>query len=271
MTVQSLDRGMALLHLLAEAGQDGRRLADLQRETGLSKPTVHRLLATLKRHALVEQADNSKRYCLGSEIAVLGWSATRQLHDLKDQCGEDMAALASSTGDTSFLVVRSGYETICIDRQTGAYPVKAFTVDVGARRPVGIGATGIAFLAAMSTSQAEEILAALEPALKQYPASLQKIRAAVSMARSKGYALSDGTVLKGVRGLAMNIRNSRGKTVASMGIAAISERVSENRLPELLWNVRARISHIEQRLANTDNTATRSRRRVWRASLGIRG
>lgn len=258
MTVQSLDRGIALLHLLAEAGQDGRRLAEIQRETGLSKPTVHRLLSTLKRHALVEQADNSKRYCLGPEIAVLGWSATRRLYDLKDVCDEDMAALATGTGDTSFLVVRSGYETICIDRQTGAYPVKAFTVDVGARRPIGIGATGIALLAAMTTAQADEALVAMEPAFAQYPASLPKVRAAISAARRSGYALSDGTVLKGVRGLAMNIRNARGKTVASMGIAAISDRVSETRIPELVRTLKARIHHIEQRLAQSDTGRTRT-------------
>jgi DNA-binding IclR family transcriptional regulator len=265
MTVQSLDRGIALLHLLAKAGQDGRRLAELQRETGLSKPTVHRLLTTLKRHALVAQTDNSKRYCLGPEIAVLGWSATRQLYDLKDLCDEDMAALASSTGDTSFLVVRSGYETICIDRQTGPYPIKAFTVDVGARRPLGIGATGIAFLAAMPTAQVEEALATMEPALKQYPVSPQKIRAAVSMARRSGYALSDGTVVKGVRGLAINIKNPTSKVVASIGIAAISERVSESRIPQLIRILRVRVNNIEQRLA--DAGGAHRRRRVWRAPL----
>lgn len=264
MTVQSLDRGLELLRLLAHAGASGRRLAELQRETGMSKPTIHRLLATLKSHFLVEQEEESKRYCLGPELAVLGWSSTRHLHDLKEQCHEDMAALATSTGDTSFLVVRSGYETICVDRQTGPYPVKAFTVDVGARRPIGIGATGIALLAAMSGPQADEAFKAIEPMLSPYPTSVGKIRAAVTATRRAGYAISEGTVLKGVRGLAMPLHDGNGKVIASAGIAAISERISEARLPELVRTLRNHVKHIEERIANNSERTIRvgSRRRV---------
>lgn len=248
MTAQTLDRGIALLRILASAGLQGRRLIDLQRETGLTKPTIHRLLDTLKHHSYVEQVDNSKRYRLGPEIAILGFSAARQFFDLQQLSEPDMAELAARTGDTSFLVVRTGYETLCIDRKTGAYPVKAFTVDVGKRRPLGIGATGIALLAAMQPAQQKEALAAIAEEVGSFPASLADIRKAVENARRQGHALSDGTVLRGVRGLAMTIRYATGRVVAAIGIAAIAERVSEERIPTLLRDIRTSVATIERKL-----------------------
>lgn len=249
MTVQSLDRGVELLRLLANAGDEGCRLVELQRETGLSKPTVHRLLKALKSHALVDQLDDSRRYCLGPEIAVLGWLMSRRLSELKKRCEEEMAALAESTGDTTFLAVPAGREAICIDRHVGPCQPATFTIDVGVRSPLGIGATGIALLASMPPPQADRIVDASERALAQYPASLPRIRAAVTHARRNGYALSDGTVLRGVRGVAMTVRNGGGKVVASVGVAATAARIGETRIPELLTSLRSGVRQIEKRLA----------------------
>lgn len=43
----------------------------------LSKPTVHRLPMSLVSHGLVEQEERSKRYRLGSRVAVLAHEADR--------------------------------------------------------------------------------------------------------------------------------------------------------------------------------------------------
>jgi DNA-binding IclR family transcriptional regulator len=248
MTVQTLDRGIELLRLLAEAGAEGCRLTDLQRETGLSKPTIHRLLQTLKNHALAAQVDETKRYCLGPEIAALGWLSTRHLTRLQDYCEEDMEVLAQTTGNATFLVVPLGNETICIDRHMGSSNDVNFTIDVGVRCPLGIGATGIALLASMAPPVAEQIFETRQREFRHYPASLNDIRAAVTNARRTGYAFSDGTVLHGVRGLAISVRDSAGKVVASVGVASSSERIAGNRIPELLNSLRTRVRHIEKRL-----------------------
>lgn len=255
MAVQTLDRSVELLRLLAVAGPDGCRLVELQRETGLSRPTVHRLLKSMMGHALVEQLEESRRYSLGPEIAVLGWLSSRRLGELKRRCEEDMAALAASTGEAAFLVVPTGRETVCIDRQLGAGQTTAFTIDVGVRAPLGIGATGIALLAAMPPPQAEKIVEASRQTLAHYPASLPVIRAAVTDARRSGFALSDGTVLRGVRGVAMTVRNGSGRVVASVGVASSCARMADRRIPELLKLLRSRVRQIERRIAPAEGRA----------------
>ena len=74
MGLQTVDRAVAVLHLLSGNGANGLRLVDVQGKLRLSKPTAHRLLMSLVSHGLVEQDEASKRYRLGSRLAVLAWS-----------------------------------------------------------------------------------------------------------------------------------------------------------------------------------------------------
>lgn len=269
MTTQTLERAIELIRILAASGTEGCRLVDLQKTSGLTKPTVHRILGTLKQQGMVEQVEDSRRYRLGQEMAVLGWSANRTVYDLKELAAEDLGAVAAKTGDTGFLAIRSGTEAVCIDRLAGAYPVKAFTVEVGTRRPLGVGATGVALLAALSPDEAEAVLDAVKAGLTRFPnAGLQQIREAVQRAREAGYAVSDGLMLKGVRGVAVVIRDSAGRPIAGIGTAAINDRFPKSRIPEVVRILRFHANRIEQRIAAAESgTGTGSVRRV-RATEG---
>lgn len=269
MSTQTLERAIGLIRILAAGGAEGCRLVDLQQTSGLTKPTVHRILGTLKQQGMVEQVEDSRRYRLGQEMAVLGWSANRTVYDLKELAAEDLAAVAAKTGDTGFLAIRSGTEAVCIDRQAGAYPVKAFTVEVGTRRPLGVGATGVALLAALPPDEAESVLDAVKGSLARFPnAGLRQIREAVQRARHAGYALSDGLMLKGVRGVAVVIRDGAGRPIAGIGTAAINDRLPPSRIPEILRVLRIHANHIEQRIATAESgTGTGSVRR-FRAVAG---
>lgn len=61
---------VALLHLLAE-GPAYQQLTDLAERSGLSLPTVHRLLRSLSLAGLVEQDTHSARYGLGPDLVRL--------------------------------------------------------------------------------------------------------------------------------------------------------------------------------------------------------
>lgn len=263
MSTQSLDRAIGLLRILASSGSDGCRLVDLQEQTGLTKPTIHRLLNSLRKAEFVEQVEATRRYRLGDELAMLGWSARRKVYDLRDLAMEDMVAVASKTGDTSFLAVRSAHESVCIDRQTGAYPVKAFIVEVGTRRPLGVGASGVAMLAALEPQQAEQVFEATRSQMAKSPlASEARVRAAVAAAKRNRFALSDELVVKGVRAVAVSIRDAAGRPVAGISVAAISERLPDTRIPEMVKILRQHANHIEQRIADAETFAQRGASRV---------
>lgn len=93
---QSLERAITLLQELASHGSRGARLTDLVSDTGFSKGTVRRLLATLIRQGMVEQSETSRRYFLGSELFFLGSVAASRisLNSLPEHKLHRLAALA---------------------------------------------------------------------------------------------------------------------------------------------------------------------------------
>ena len=260
MGLQTLDRAVTVLRALGGGGEEGLRLIDLQHIARLTKPTTHRLLAALVDHGLVAHDASSRRYRLGRELAILGWSVAQRQHDLRAVSMHSAALLAEETGDTVFVVVRSGFDTVCIERHTGAYPIKALTVDVGTRRPLGVGAGGLAMLAALPPTESDAILAAVAERLGAYTrATPAQLRAAIRDARKSGHAVSTAFVTEGVRGVSVALRDFRGEPIAAIGIAAILPRIPAKRVAELARALDRERRRIESRLLATQAGSTETR------------
>lgn len=250
MGLQTVDRAVAVLHLLSANGSNGLRLVDVQGKLRLSKPTAHRLLMSLVSHGFVEQDDTSKRYRLGARLAVLAWSVQTRRPDLGRVAGPSAQRLAERSGDTVFVMARDGLEHVCVGRETGSFPIKALTLDVGARRPLGIGAGGLAVLGAMPPDEARRALDSTGPKLKAFPlTSVEVIQRGAEQSRRLGYSVSDGQVATGVRAVAVAIRDARGVPIGSIGIAAIRSRMMPDRIRELVPMLFEERTEIERQLA----------------------
>jgi DNA-binding IclR family transcriptional regulator len=234
MTLQTLDRAVDILHALGSSGDGGLRLIDIQQEFGLARPTAHRILASLLKHGLVRRNDAAKSYHLGSDLALLGSLVANGGVDLKSVAQGSMMRLAAQLGDTVYLTVRSGLCSVCIDRQTGSYPVKVFNVEIGTRRPLGVGAGSIAMMAMMHKAEMMSTLASIETQFRKHPRPTRSaLLAAIASTRRTGFALSDGLLLPGVRGLAVGIRDPAGSPIGSIGIVTVAERAPNSRVNDI--------------------------------------
>jgi DNA-binding IclR family transcriptional regulator len=250
MALQTLDRAMAVLRLLAAEGQ-GMRLTDVQQALDLSKPTVHRLLGALVSHGLAAQDGATRLYRLGPAIDALRTDRSPVDTDLARLSEVSVYRLAEESQDTVFVMGRDRLDTVCLVRESGSYPIRAITVEVGTRRPLGVGAGGLSILGALPADEAHRIIAALSARLKAQPlTSAAQVTRSSDQARRLGYALSDDQVARGVRGLAVCVRNAAGVPLAAIGIAAISERLRPSRIPELVALLRREQAVIEALLAS---------------------
>lgn len=112
---QSVRRAMAVLRLVA-AGQDqGVRLTDVAALAGLARPTARRLLKVLMDETAVEQDPATRRYRIGNEITLLGLARPGGV-SLRVVAEPYLASLAAEAGDTVFLSVRHGADSVCIGR-----------------------------------------------------------------------------------------------------------------------------------------------------------
>src|SRR5688572_20803962 len=72
---QSLGRASTIMRLVAGGGSAGIRLLDLAVQSGIARPTVHRILKRLCSEGWLVQDRSSKRYCVGSLAFELGLAA----------------------------------------------------------------------------------------------------------------------------------------------------------------------------------------------------
>lgn len=103
---------VVLLHLLAE-GPAHQQLTDLGERSGLSLPTVHRLLRSLVLSGLVEQDPKTSRYGLGPELVRLADRYLARL-PIAAALAPYLAQLRDATGATVRvdLLVRGSVVTI---------------------------------------------------------------------------------------------------------------------------------------------------------------
>ncbi len=210
------------------------RLAEIAQATALNKATVLRLLESLAREGFARRDLDSRRWTLGEEAAVLGIAMQRRDH-VRERARPWLVRLASLSGDTVLLSTRSGVESVCIDREFGDYPIRANYLDVGSRRPLGVGGGSMALLAWLHDEEVRAVLDEIGPGLRaRYPRiSRGLLEDAVDAARRLGYVLLLDVVVERMGGLAVPVFGADGRPVAAISIAALSDRLS-SRLDLLL-------------------------------------
>lgn len=248
---QTVARAIELLRLVASGGRQGLRLSDVVQACGLSRPTVHRLLKELLDGGLLMRSAD-KRYFLGQFAYELGLSAAAQFH-LRDLCAPFVERVASETGDTVFLVVRSGNDSFCLDRQTGAYPVKVFSVEVGHRQPLGVGAGGLALLSWLPEADREAVIARNAARLPQHAGlTAERLRGLVRQARERGHSQIADFAIAGVTGVGLPVCDAAGIPVAALSVTSISMRMTAQHQDEVVRVLQREVTRLREALRHAE-------------------
>lgn len=236
-----LERAVQLLKLLATAGKRGIPLTTLSASTGMANSTVHRLLSQLGAQGLVVQRDANKRYALGPLVFELGLAASLSF-DPRERCAPFLRQLAEEVGDTVYLTVRSGSDAVCVDRHEGPSPIRVLTLDIGSRRPLGMGAGGLAILAYVQDGEREELIQKLcERGSLHRQSTEEELRAAIRECRSNGFALIRNRVNLGVSAIGVPLLDSLDRPIAAVSVAAIDARMQSERIAALATLLQQRV------------------------------
>lgn len=229
---QSIHRAVTMLREIA-AFQKGMRLVDIASAMSLERPTAHRIVKGLMSQGMVMQDPTTKCYRLGHVVYELGLAASPYFN-LKEVCQPTLLRIAERTADSAYLVVRSGFDAVCIERIEGSYPIRARTLDVGMRRPLGIGAGSVALLLGLGDAEVERIIAVNSPRLKSFGLLTgDRLREVIAKSRAVGYSINEEDVLPGVAAIGAPIVTRSGQPYAAISLAGIAARFEEPRRTEL--------------------------------------
>lgn len=247
---QSIRRALTILDVLATGRDQGVRLIDVTRRTGLNKPTVHRILRVLVEEGVVEQNDTTRRYAIGVQIGMLALARSSRSPLLR-AAEPLLQAACDKIGDTIFLTIRIGLDTLCVARRLGRFPVQVLMIDRGERRPLGMSSAGLAMLAALGQDEVESIIARNGERLASYRMSPARALGLVTEARENGYVLRNRGLVPGTKVISVVVPASPVSPLAAISVAGVDRRMGQARIPEIAEFLVSCVKTIETSLSST--------------------
>lgn len=215
-------------------------LAELTEAANLPKPTLHRWLAMLEGAELIRRLPDGRRYELAARATSLAFSilsnspGSTQRHQILERVVREL-------GESCNLTILDGGEIMYLDRVDATLPLRV-AFQKGSRVPVHCSASGKMFLAMMSPSRRERLLATLsfERHTPNTLASLAALNEELARIRKQGYAFDDEEFLSGLFCIAVPvIDKNRRDCVAALALQAPIVRVSRDNAAERLPTLRA--------------------------------
>ena len=248
--VQSVDRAISVLEILARRGEAG--VSEVAAEIAVHKSTAFRLLASLEGRGLVEQSDDRGKYRLGFGIVRLAGAVSARMDVTRHGRGI-CERLAGQLGETVNLAIAQEGHAINLDQVRGPSAVTAHNW-VGQLTPLHATSSGKVLLAWRDPAAVAQLLAA-SPCERFTPAtitSVQELQAELARVRHAGYALTVEEYEVGLNAMAAPVREHGGQVVAAVSASGPAYRFTPDRMQELAPLLVAGAREISHRLGHLD-------------------
>ncbi len=244
----AVDKALVLLKLLGDFASHGEvRLVDVVKASGYQRPTVHRLLATLKNHGFVEQDQEGGTYRLGSKIMALGAQAYGTA-DVREIARPFMLELSKKTSMTIHLAILDGSEVVYIDKIQALAPIQLAS-GIGWRGGLHCTALGKAITAFVGLELRNRALqAGLKTRTPHTIIDPTEFDAELARIVARGYAIDDQENEPEVRCVAAPIFNAAGRAVAGMSVSGTTSQVTSQLALKFGEDVRAACLNVSEKV-----------------------
>lgn len=244
----SLERGLTILdcftfrHTLLGC-------TEVAHELGMTTPTTHRYISTLRELGYLEQGPERK-YRLTLAVTRLGLSALSG-GSLQEHASPYLRELRRQLTYTTALAVLDGGEAVYIERLPSLrWDSGAIDPAPGSRLPTYCTAMGKVLLASLPEPEQHALIAGLR--LARYTpnttTSKTELRAELNFVAAQGFAVNDQEYTPGLRALSAPVRDES-RVIAAVCIAAPTTRITlEEMIDHLTPHLLATADRISARL-----------------------
>jgi len=241
---RTLQRGLQLLELLGKH-PEGLTLAELTQMLSLPRSTGFNLAQSLVKMGYAFQSEDTGKYRLGLKMFETGASAVQQM-DVMEIIRTCMTKIHGQINETMHLGVRSGTETIYIDKRDSTQSIRMSSY-VGAHAPLHCTSLGKAILSTYSDDEIRQIYDGREqlPAITEHTITdMAHLLSQMNLIRQTGYAVEREENNANVACVAVPLRNQSGRALYALSISAPLFRMGEEQMKscaQLLLEVQPRI------------------------------
>ncbi len=209
-------------------------LQSLVEDTGLPKPTLHRMLQQLESAAILQRKGDGRHYSTGVRLRRLAENLllNNSYHGARHVV---LRHLVEEVGESCNITALNGSEVVYLDRVETAAPLR-FYLHPGSRVPAHCSASGKLFLAQMTPVQRRRLLA--HAPLTQYTpktvTDLAQIEQELKNIRRNGFALDNEEFLPGLLCAAVLVPNPGGRSNLCVAVQAPIMRLTPDKALQLL-------------------------------------
>ena len=240
-SVRAVERAIDVLTSF-DAERTTLEIGDLQRSTGLTRPTLYRLLQALESKGFIHSRGNPKRFELGPAVHRLAhaWDRSFPVVSVSKPVLEDLRA---STGETVALMLAvSPLVRTCAIELKSPHPI-SFSRGTGYSDPMHRGASGKAMLAFLPQADQARALARVEPARVR-----DELVAELAGIRKAGYALTFAELVDGVCAIGAPVLDATGRAHASICVFGPQQRMQGRHLKDCVRRATAAAKLVSGRL-----------------------
>ena len=244
--VQSVDRAVAVLEVLARRGETG--VSEVAAEIDVHKSTAFRLLVALEARTLVEQAGNRGKYRLGVGLLRLAGAVSDQL-DVVRQGRDVCVRLATELGETVNMAVLQEHFAVNVDQAMGLSTVVTHNW-IGRLTPVHCTSSGKVLIAHLDRERRATLLTTSGmPALTRHTVTApDRLDEQLAGVREAGYAVVVEEYELGLNAVAAPVRDRSGAVIAAVSVSGPSYRLEESRIRQLVAPLLAGTAEISRRM-----------------------
>lgn len=228
----TLAKGLEILNFIGSKSSPVG-LRDVMSALDMTKPTAHRLLATLADYGLIRFDPVDARYRLGMRLFELSRHVWRDF-DLRGAALTEMRKLHDETGETISLAILTPEGAVYIDELQSRHPLREQS-RVGQRVAIWKSAMGKALVSGLTYEERSRLMARDAEAIRanaRFP-DLTEASRHLDLVNARGYAIEVDDDVPGISGVAAPIVDHRGITVAAVGLSGASERLDREALHRL--------------------------------------
>lgn len=241
--VPALDKSFAIIELMARSST-AFSINEVVRKLRLNKSTVFNIMHTLTDLKVLERGPDGL-FRLGTQLFVLG-SAAAKGSGLIQTVHPYLVDINRQTRLSAFLGIRSGRHAVIVDKVDDAHDIK-ISSEIGMRLSLFAGAGGKALVSTLPDEEIDRLLATerLRPYTANTITDKSTFKKAVLQTRQEGIARDREEYIEGIGALAVPLNTCRDNLQAAIWIVALSQQLSEAKVPVftvLLKNVAADIN-----------------------------
>lgn len=211
--VTALARGLTVLRRVATANApiSNRELAEL---TGIPKPSVSRLTATLVKAGFLFQLPDSERFVLTASVLELSNGFLRNF-DIRARARPFLVGLADRTSLSVHLATRDRLDMVVIEKIRPRSAILVSRLEIGSRLDLTRTAAGRAYLAALGTPERDALMAGLQVAAgDDWPHLHARLEHTIAQTQKDGFAVETGEWYEGLNAIAAGFVGPSGERYA---------------------------------------------------------